>query len=366
MSCVSVCSDILQEAGTSSQTSYDLPLLLLSVLLLSLTTLQAPLASSLPLLHLPSLLLTALPTLSLHLLLCSLSSTSSLCSPSPSSFLALPLLLLFSSVLLRLLLQLRRNLLSTSPTLPFLSPKALFNQTKKSLSSLISPLSTPSLFLLTSSLLHSLSLLSSSFVEEEHQTVYFFYSSLLLLLLNHNMKEERVPEKVATSKISQPGSLLGLVACLGCHRLAASFHASGDKWRHLPALGDWLGGHPTARGAAVLLSCTPLLASLRGENRGAQGVKMLLVLIILLQKLTRVPVSVIQTGYLMLLLLLWVSSRSRLEKLLQTVTFLAFLLHSSTNLPVISLLLLQLHLLAPALASLPPSISPLAYLLLAR
>ena len=172
--------------------------------------------------------------------------------------------------------------------------------------------------------------------------------------------------KAATSTITQPGSLLGLLACLCCHRLAGSFHAGGDKWRHLPALGDWLGDHPTARGTVVLLSCTALLASLRGENRGAQGVKMLLILIILLQKLTTAPVSIIQTGYLLLLLLLWVSSRSRVEKLLQTVTFLAFLLHSSTNLPVLSLLLLQLHLLAPALASLPPSVSPLVYLLLAR
>ena len=53
-------------------------------------------------------------------------------------------------------------------------------------------------------------------------------------------------------------------------------------------------------------------------------------------------------------------------RLAHSATLLTFLLHSPTHLPVLALLLLQLHLLQPTLSTLHPSVQPLVHLLLAR
>ena len=202
-------------------------------------------------------------------------------------------------------------------------------------------------------------------MEEEHQTSYYLYSSFLLLLLHQNTTRktaapDKPPEPVTATQ-------LRLLACLALHRLACSVTQGGDKWRHLPGLGAWLAGcGPLASTCLVLGACSCLLPMLRGEGWLGRGVKTCLITIILLQKLTTVPTALIQSAYFLLLLLFCSSRATRLERLFHIVTFLSFLLHSPTNLPVLALLLLQHHLLQPLLPSLHPWLRPMAILLLAR
>jgi len=134
------------------------------------------------------------------------------------------------------------------------------------------------------------------------------------------------------------------------------------------------------RGGVVVLATTTLLPSMVGEGGLAKGIKAALTGIVLVTKLLPCPAWVVQVGYLspsphlllpqvayLLLLLLPLTSRApRLTLLLQSTTFLTFLLHSPTHLPVLALLLLQLHLLPPALAPLPPSLLPLVWQLVGR
>ena len=216
-----------------------------------------------------------------------------------------------------------------------------------------------SLFLAGSCLVHSLSLQSSSFVEEEHQTVYFLYSSFLLLLLI----EHRGAKKVVEVKALQ------VLACLTMHRLATSLHSTGDKWRHLPDLALWLKNMPHGCTIATLLSCIVLLLLLKEENKLPQAIKTVVVGIILAHKLANpCPVQLVWLAYLLLLILPFTSSPSLpiLTRLAHSVTLLTFLLHSPTHLPVLALLLLQLHLLPPTLSGLHSSVQPLVFILLAR
>ena len=70
-------------------------------------------------------------------------------------------------------------------------------------------------------ILHSVSLLSSSFVEEEHQTYYFLFVTLQVLCLFAARNAE---------------SLACHLALLFLNRLARSFNQTGDKWSHLQGI----------------------------------------------------------------------------------------------------------------------------------
>jgi ethanolaminephosphotransferase len=147
------------------------------------------------------------------------------------------------------------------------------------------------LFLIIGTVGHTLSLLSSSFVEEEHQTWYFYMQTInLVILLKYSaeaaqvyFKPRRKPGDVSLEEMSkvisgsrsseqerrrrfrsssssdfscvgsgeylsdskgEPGDCLKFVvlsivgACL-C-RILRSWNQTGDKWAHLPDIGDWL------------------------------------------------------------------------------------------------------------------------------
>ena len=70
-------------------------------------------------------------------------------------------------------------------------------------------------------ILHSVSLLGSSFVEEEHQTYYFLFVTLQVLCLFTARNAE---------------SLACHLALLFLNRLARSFNQTGDKWSHLQGI----------------------------------------------------------------------------------------------------------------------------------
>ncbi|GAB1601114.1 GPI ethanolamine phosphate transferase 2-like [Argonauta hians] len=121
-----------------------------------------------------------------------------------------------------------------------------------------------SVFLVLGTILHSVSLMSSSFIEEEHQTWYFLTSSLFAItcwclvsrLLPEWRPRESSPNTSVPSHISYqhlPQRILNSFHRIKVHlkSCAAAFlllvmcrtqrlwNNTGDKWRDLPDLGDW-------------------------------------------------------------------------------------------------------------------------------
>ena len=129
--------------------------------------------------------------------------------------------------------------------------------------------------LLVGTLLHTLSLLSSSFVEEEHQTWYFLTLTVTLGLLSKTIieslassapvlppggqrehsrsKGSRVISTHQETPIEECGKC-GLMPPGGCRRrmisavvvvlflcrVLRSWNQTGNKWASTPDLGDWL------------------------------------------------------------------------------------------------------------------------------
>uniref|UniRef100_A0A182T086 GPI ethanolamine phosphate transferase 2 C-terminal domain-containing protein n=1 Tax=Anopheles maculatus TaxID=74869 RepID=A0A182T086_9DIPT len=98
---------------------------------------------------------------------------------------------------------------------------------------------------------HCISLASSSFVEEEHQTWYYLTSSVMVLL---TLKEVSVMNStIGMIKHSKTDASLievckeersifcaASVAFACIHVLVRRFNQTGDKWQHVPDVGDWL------------------------------------------------------------------------------------------------------------------------------
>nr|CAD7430886.1 unnamed protein product [Timema monikensis] len=83
-------------------------------------------------------------------------------------------------------------------------------------------------FLLLGTVLHSVSLASSSFIEEEHQVWYFLFLTFSLVTLACLYKS------LMPSEALYGGFLLVL------HRILRKMNQTGDKWASLPDIGDWL------------------------------------------------------------------------------------------------------------------------------
>uniref|UniRef100_A0A182PTV9 GPI ethanolamine phosphate transferase 2 C-terminal domain-containing protein n=1 Tax=Anopheles epiroticus TaxID=199890 RepID=A0A182PTV9_9DIPT len=98
---------------------------------------------------------------------------------------------------------------------------------------------------------HSISLASSSFVEEEHQTWYYLTSTIMIVL---TLKEISVMNStIGTFKYTKIDASLvevckeergvfcvASIAFLCIHVIIRRFNQTGDKWQHLPDVGDWL------------------------------------------------------------------------------------------------------------------------------
>lgn len=121
-------------------------------------------------------------------------------------------------------------------------------------------------FLIAGMLLHTISLLSSSYVEEEHQTWYFLSTSIHILHLfsvilttktnqhpcnasfnsstsNHLLRscpksDVECDQSSHSDKIRQ--EVLNTAVLLLAARLMRSWNQTGNKWLHLPDIGDWL------------------------------------------------------------------------------------------------------------------------------
>uniref|UniRef100_A0AAG5DHP9 GPI ethanolamine phosphate transferase 2 C-terminal domain-containing protein n=1 Tax=Anopheles atroparvus TaxID=41427 RepID=A0AAG5DHP9_ANOAO len=98
---------------------------------------------------------------------------------------------------------------------------------------------------------HCVSLASSSFVEEEHQTWYYFTSSMLLLLtlkqlqiMNHTIGLIKHPKTeaalIGVCQDERNMFCISSAAFICIHILIRRFNQTGDKWQHIPDVGDWL------------------------------------------------------------------------------------------------------------------------------
>lgn len=86
-----------------------------------------------------------------------------------------------------------------------------------------------SILLCVGSVLHMVSLSSSSLIEEEHQTWYFLWVTLMLLIFISISFEE--------SKLYLQYLVLSV---LFGHRILRKLNQTGDKWAHLPDIAGWL------------------------------------------------------------------------------------------------------------------------------
>lgn len=96
---------------------------------------------------------------------------------------------------------------------------------------------------------HSLSLLASSFIEEEHQIAYFYSTALVICVFLFSLiKSSRCggAEQVFTplwraraDKVENK-NIIYFLSALVCMTIARKWNQTGDKWSHLSDIADWL------------------------------------------------------------------------------------------------------------------------------
>lgn len=110
------------------------------------------------------------------------------------------------------------------------------------------------LFLLLGSFLPVCAQLSSSFIEEEHQVWYFLWMSLNILMLWHaviffkfNKYNCGIGKQVSLSNEQESRNrkvgfklLVSLIVVLILNRFLRKLNQTGDKWSHLPDIGNYL------------------------------------------------------------------------------------------------------------------------------
>ena len=330
---------LYQTDMVSQATKYDIYLIVLSIGLLGLMLVtntvtvrmnsrSARSAASL------ALMMTVLT--SCHCLLCSLVPQSELCSISTSS---LGKLLLSGAVIMF--------------SLDSLLTCRLRGFTE--LLSLLLPTTAQSSFLVAASVLSVLSLLSTSFIEEEHQTSYFLLLSLLCLLsLNINHRSEAV----------------SLAVILTLHRALRTFNQTGDKWSHLPDTSDWLNQsqHQHLKLIALAVSLlVVLLVLLRGDNIGGAALKTLFVGTLFMQKNSQNQTNFAQINYILAGCNVCFSHKPSIQLIFDTFLILVIIIQSTTNIMVVSMLLILIHLVKPFFDKLEgPSYQALAVILLSK
>ncbi|XP_069681560.1 GPI ethanolamine phosphate transferase 2 isoform X2 [Periplaneta americana] len=108
--------------------------------------------------------------------------------------------------------------------------------------------------LVSGTILHTISLSSSSFVEEEHQVWYFLWLTFVMVVVY-----QMCTAHVAQSKYSSDWQLWCWLSLPILHRLLRKWNQTGDKWASLPDVGDWL-AHQQHRGALSFVLLVGLLA----------------------------------------------------------------------------------------------------------
>lgn len=97
-------------------------------------------------------------------------------------------------------------------------------------------------------LLHVISLSSSSFIEEEHQVWYFFWLTFAIVIVYKLcsvilFKQSSFPvsKRHTLQETGKPTWLLwNWLGLLFLHRILRKWNQTGDRWSSLPDVGDWL------------------------------------------------------------------------------------------------------------------------------
>jgi ethanolaminephosphotransferase len=96
-------------------------------------------------------------------------------------------------------------------------------------------------------LLHVISLSSSSFIEEEHQVWYFFWLTFAIAIVYKLCSVVLLKQSFPVSKrhtLQETGKptwlLWNWLGLLFLHRILRKWNQTGDKWSSLPDVGDWL------------------------------------------------------------------------------------------------------------------------------
>lgn len=224
----------------------------------------------------------------------------------------------------------------------------------------------PRAFLLSCTILHGLSFVSSSFIEEEHVTWYFLTSTIILLLCWYHYQEQ---SSTYGRLILYRKAFFVLIIL----RVLRSWNSTGDRWSHLPDTADWLVDNNRRHVLASLILVaiiSIILTSVRQKRPLCSFFLYLALLDICLYKM-----KLIYYGnadgvenfywYLPLLLALGVFHQFRsgndpdlLEAVINSWTLLCLILHTPQNVPMFALVVLLERAVHDLLFDLPLQMLP--------
>ncbi|XP_031837371.2 phosphatidylinositol glycan anchor biosynthesis class G isoform X1 [Nomia melanderi] len=101
--------------------------------------------------------------------------------------------------------------------------------------------------------IHAISLGSSSFVEEEHQTWYFLWVTFLALLLYNSAAKLYARLGLNYKQYSFAETCIKILLLLIGHRILRKLNSTGDKYAHLPDIAGFLVEQESMLGMTVIL-----------------------------------------------------------------------------------------------------------------
>uniref|UniRef100_A0A131YUN2 Ethanolaminephosphotransferase n=1 Tax=Rhipicephalus appendiculatus TaxID=34631 RepID=A0A131YUN2_RHIAP len=217
----------------------------------------------------------------------------------------------------------------------------------------------PHIFILSCTILHGISFVSSSFIEEEHLTWYFITTTVVLILCFYYSRLS-VHSPLLTFRKG-----LGIMALL---RVLRSWNSTGDKWAHVPDIADWLGNSSNRHVLAFLIFLGIMAVILTTVRQGKQFSSFLLYLALL--DLCLYKMKLIYYGdakgvenfywYLPLLVVLGIFQQYRsgnvcdfLTAVIQSWMLLCLLLHVPQNVPMFTLVIVLENAVNDLLCELP-------------
>ena len=320
-------SDIFQQVLVNQSSNYDMYQIIAAIFTMILLFVATPHASILR----PdsSFIFILLLNIGIHLLVCSEFYESDMCACSLEKIIKIVFLILTLSFCLHIILTSKLSLFKN------------YFFCKRRISVIV--------FLTTVTSIISLS--SSSFVEEEHQTHYFVFVTNLLVIIF----------ELWSLNVTQ-----NILLILTLHRVLRNMNQTGDKWKHLPDLKDYLQNPELDFLKKTLFILSVFLLQMMTYRRSKQILSKIIQFAIfsciIIQKFAAFPVIIEQICLVLIILNIFVKVKNREEKLFEAILFLALFVHCDINTISIFLLTCQVKLFLPLLEFLDPFESSLLIL----